>query len=88
MHISVLTIAIHTVHLEGILASLILCIAVLLAQFLLLVQQELLRTVIVHTVACLVVSGRHHAVLVVLVVKPATAAGQVLRLAMLDCLIA
>lgn len=67
MHIRVLATAIHVVHLEAIL-SLILRIAVLLAQLLLLVQQELLWTVIVHAVGRLVVARGHHAVLVVLVV--------------------
>ena len=62
--------------------------AILLVQLLLLVQKELLRTVIVHPVARLVVPGGHSSVLVVLVVESATSAGQVLRLAMLDCLIA
>jgi hypothetical protein len=88
LHISVLTIAIHIIHLEGILASLILCIAILLAQLLLLVQQELLRTVIVHSVDRLVVGGWHHSILVVLVIKGATSTSQILRLAVLDCLIA
>lgn len=56
LHIRVLTIAIHIVHLKGILAGLILCIAILLAQLLLLVQQQLLRTVIVHSIDRLVVA--------------------------------
>ena len=88
LHIRILTIAIHVVHLEGVLTCLILCIAVLLAQFLLLVQKKLLRTMIVHSVTRLMVSRWHTSVLVVLVIEPATSAGQILRLAMLDCLIA
>ena len=88
MHIRVLATTIHIVHLQAIL-GLILCIAVLLAQLLLLVQQELLWTVIVDAVGRLVVARGHHTVLVVLVVQRATrTTSQILRLAMLDRLIA
>ena len=68
LHIRILAASIHVVHLQIVLTCLILGITVLLTQFLLLIYEELLRTVIVHAAGRFMVALWHRTIVVILVI--------------------